>query len=511
MPKNLNETRTSLQGRVAAEKAAQIKTAKTKAAAAWTIAKTMLPEAPNAEQVKFAQSLMTASPTALKVALRHTALNAHFTRIAEQFSKVHKVDLNDLLEDPSILTKEEKAVQTELKGEAKNAGKKVADDRKDAGPLPAEYPEPTRNEPEELDGKHAGEGRPDSWTDGPGSKEAAAKKACEGGCSGDCEHKKEAAAKTAEEGEEHSEEHSEEHTEEAAPEADEFGDADEADADEADADEADEDFDEEGDSADVAADAAGDADETETFDPEKANLEEAAADIEADVERLQDAIAELSEDPEDMSLAPEADVDFDLGGEAEADPEFATEGGEELNLDDIFNEQNMTDKVSALNDEGDDVIEAHEDFFAPSDPSELEAVLEQEEGLTHPGDIFAIEEDAHDPLAAIFASKQASEGIVAPGDLESFFETDLKGDDRDADSDHDGDIFSDVYSSIKQPTRTDQRDTAPKLKEPTGKEATKKAAAGIRRLKPTVGASKSAASNNVNLAALLFTDEQDFA
>ncbi len=509
MSKVPNEARTSLPGRVAAAKAAALKIAQKKSMAAFTIAKSMLPTAPQTEQLKFAQSLMANSMPALKVALQQTAINAHYSRIAQKIEEVHKVDMNDLLEDPSILTKEKSAVTTELKGEAKNAGTKVADDRKDAGPLPAEYPEPKRDEPTELDGQNAAKGRPDSWTEGPG-KEASKKVACAEGCKGDCDHKKEASAKKKAEADAvPAEDAGVAAAAEGAVEGAESGEGEAAPTD----------VPAEG---DAPAEGEGDEGEGEEFDPEKQNLQEAASDIEADVDRLQDAIAEMTGEAGDMTVdgegEGEGEGDFDLFGEGEGSEEEhgdegQGEGGEELNLDDIFEPGAMSDKVSALNDEDSmDVVALNDgdDFFSPSDPSELESLLEQEEDLSSPADMFKLDGAEADPMARLFASAgktAADESIIAPGDLESFFETDLHGDDRDSENDHDGTIFDEVFDRIKQPTREDHRDTEPHLKE-AGKKVEKKQPQGIRKLKPGQGSGKVATTQN--LASLLFTDDADY-
>src|ERR1017187_8533363 len=138
------------------------KEAKTRVASAWTIAKTMLPTAPADVQKTFAASLLTNTTKALKVALRQTAVNAHYTKIAETFKEVHKVELNDLLEDPSILKAEKKSVESELKGDAKAAGSKKADDRKESGPQPDKHDDGRKgSEPKEIDASKAGE-RPDA-------------------------------------------------------------------------------------------------------------------------------------------------------------------------------------------------------------------------------------------------------------------------------------------------------------------------------------------------------------
>jgi hypothetical protein len=573
---NTSNEPNGLKGRVAAEKLAGLKqTAKQKVAAAWTLAKTMLPGAPQAEQLKFASTLMENSPVTLKIALKQTAVNAHWTRVAEQFASVHKVDMNDLLEDPSVLNKETKGVSSELKGDAKSAGAKKADDRKDAGPQPAEYPDPKRDEPAPLDGSNAGKGRPDSWTEGPGAgesvnksaskhgegcecatckkadkkaskhgegcecaeckkdKKASAKKACPDGCNGDkdCEHDhgKKASVKTAEEGEAPV-------AEDAAP-ADEAGaaegEADAAEGDAAGADEAAGDADADAALADADAalpdDGEADAGEGEEFDPAKANLEDAAADLENDINQLQDAIADLSAEPDDITFNGEEGADAEAGA-ADEDAQLAdlfadgaegdasaAEGdaqGEELNLDDIFNENNMSDKVSSLNDEGDNIDElivelnGNDDFFGPSDPSELESILEQEDTIEDPHDIFAIRSSA-DPMAALFGKQASETNIVKPGDIVKALDTDLAGgEDRDSETDHDGTIFEEVLNSIKQPTRDDHR-VGDGYTEPTLKAAAKKVVpkqAGIRKLRP--GSGKTASS--ANLASLLFTDDADY-
>jgi len=93
-----------------AKKASQIRVA-----AAWTIAKTMLPQAPASVQESFATTLLANSSKVLTAALRQTAVNAHYTKLAEKLSEVHKVELNDLLEDESTVNKLKKEVDKELK------------------------------------------------------------------------------------------------------------------------------------------------------------------------------------------------------------------------------------------------------------------------------------------------------------------------------------------------------------------------------------------------------------
>src|SRR5208337_3941221 len=140
---------------------------------------------------------------------------AHYSKLAETFKQVHKVELNDLLEDPSVLNAEKKAVESEVSGDAKNAAAKKADDRKDAGPQTSTYNDGRgcgggkHTEPKAMDaGSSASEteaaGRPENTinkSEGDGkaaSKEAAAKTAkceCEGECK--CASKEAAVAVTA--------------------------------------------------------------------------------------------------------------------------------------------------------------------------------------------------------------------------------------------------------------------------------------------------------------------------
>lgn len=518
-----NPNRTSLAERVAAEKnqAAAAKQLKMRVASAWTLAKTLVPSAPAGEQLKVAKNLLLNSTTALKAMLRQAAVNAHFTRVAEEFKNVHKVDLNDLLEDPSVLSKAESAVLSEIKGEAKNAGK-VADDRKENGEQPETYDEGKRKEPADMDASKAAD-RPK--VDQELKEASAKKKACGEGCKGcdSCkkEDKKEAASKKAED-------------EAAAPAAEAPAENPVEETADAETEAADENAAEGDAEAESGDEAAADETEGEVFDEEKVTLQDAIEDVKADVEVLTEAIETEIGDADEINLA---ELGFEEGAEGEGDDmippaddmfadatdvaEVPAEGdGEELNIDQIFSDENMADKAAALSneDDGDSVMDITS-FFGPSDPADLEVALDQEESLMSPADLFKLDGADDDPMARLFAtaSKQASseEGIVKPGELDSFFETDLSGDDRDADSDHDGDIFADVLESLKAPEsgqHRDKQDSTNELKPaPAGKEAGKKKAGKFPRLAshfdPMKEASKLAGSD---LAGLLMGNDSDF-
>lgn len=124
--------KTNLQERIAAlrasKQAGNSKELKTRVASAWTLAKSLLPTAPSDVQMKMASSLLVNSTQALKASLRQTAINAHYTKLAEKFEQIHKVELNEFLEDESLLNKLKGELERELKGEAKNASAKTADE-----------------------------------------------------------------------------------------------------------------------------------------------------------------------------------------------------------------------------------------------------------------------------------------------------------------------------------------------------------------------------------------------
>jgi len=595
-----NPNRTSLAGRVAAEKrtAAETRQLKMRVASAYTLAKTMLPTGSAEQHVKVAKTLLALSTPVLGAMLRTAAVNAHFTRVAEEFKNVHKVDMNDLLEDPSLLNKEKKAVESELKGDPKNASAKVADDRADCGPQPSTYDEGKRTEPAGMDASDVHEPEQKIWTEGgegkvPVGKEAGKKKACGDECKGcdgckkeasekkaadavdplngdgcnddpDCkrdhEHKKEAAkkketpverlrrelkealeeekkekgkkkdaaAKTAEEGEE------------APPpppdaDADAAGDVESAEGDaEAAADE------HEGEAAEAGAEGEADAEagdtegaedaEDEVFDEEEATLQDAIEDVKDDIDTLTDAIEEELGDADEINLAEEAEGD---GAFDEALADGAAEGGlaeggegavdvpEELNIENIFSDDNFADKVSALNDEEDG-------YFDPSDASELEGILDQEEAIGSPADMFIVEDTEDDPLARIFASEKTAgsgDGIVEWGEMQGHFESDHGNDTRDNDSDHEDDILTEVAKKLKpEPdgqTR-DKQDATNDLKEPKQAGAKKvRRVAGKKAAKPGKDFPKLATHFDPmaqaakiaggNLAALVFPDEADFA
>ncbi|MEI6387902.1 MAG: hypothetical protein WCQ50_14815, partial [Spirochaetota bacterium] len=118
----MSEEKNNLKQRLAAVSVSKNKEARTRVASAWTLAKSLVPTAPADIQYKLASSLLNNETLVLTAALRQTAVNAHYTKVAEKFEQIHKVELNELLENESFLNKIMNEVKSELKGEAKNAG-----------------------------------------------------------------------------------------------------------------------------------------------------------------------------------------------------------------------------------------------------------------------------------------------------------------------------------------------------------------------------------------------------
>lgn len=130
------------------------KSAQQRVAAAWVIAKTMLPGAPVEAQEKLASSLVSAGTRILTAALKQTAINANYTKLAEKLEDVHKISLNDLMENESLLSKLEKEVAKELKTEdpTKIAKAKKADEG-DTAPAADELPAEDVEAPTEMPGE----------------------------------------------------------------------------------------------------------------------------------------------------------------------------------------------------------------------------------------------------------------------------------------------------------------------------------------------------------------------
>lgn len=481
--------------------------AQTRTAAAWAIAKTMLPDAPLSIQTHFATTLLQNSTKVLTAAVRQTATNAYAAKLADDIKRKHKLELNDLLEEPSVLTSAKREVESEVKGDAKNASK-TADDRKDAGPQTETYNDGRgcgggkHTEPAELDAGKAGDRPADTVNKSEESdatlKAAAAKKKAHGAdCEGceKCEGKKaaqsaiKAASASCAECKEGSmcSKHASalKYADDMPVEAPAAEGTEPAPAMDA-----------------PPADAPMDAPAPEMGEPgaaaegETVLTEETKMEMVEKIDEAEQAIQGLLADITGENEAAEEGVGgmSELGlpeEEITMEEQAPAEGGEELKIEDIFDQGSMEDKESSLANQEDDnnsVMadgDSVESFFGPSASQDLEASLEPQ--MASIQDMFAVEGSDADPLAYLFAGKEA--GDVAGMDvLPSFtsetakhFESDTaKGDDRDAASDHESDIWAEALSSIKvedQGSKRDKQDSTNELKTaPEAKKAAKKVA-----------------------------------
>jgi hypothetical protein len=503
------------------------KEAQQRVAAAWTIAKTMLPEAPAEVQKSAAANLLQNSTPVLSSMLRQTAKNAHYSKVAETFKQVHKVEMNDLLEDPSILKGEQSSIASELKGEAKaaKAVEKKADDRKDAGPQPETYSDGRgagggkHTEPKEMDADGAAK-RPENTvnkseggdkvakkveakTDAP--KKAEAKKAeekiackCAEGCKcgsektakcGDCKGDKKcekcaksdkaAAAKTADES-----------AVMDAPPVEEVG-----------------------------GDPMAEAPVEEGIEPpadmppaEEVPAEDNAAEVLSDEKKM--VVEEKIEEAQEAISALEKEI-----------LEESSEG-EELDYSQIFNEEEMDDKVSSLANEGDEHTAGNgEEFFAPSAAENLEASLDEPQ-MASMEDFFSLQGSDSDPLANLIGGIRTAADVAGTDVIPSFtgeaaneFQSEsATGEGRDNENDHDGDLFAEAIENNTPEEggfKREKQDATNELEAPkaaakkapakaVAKAASTKAPAVIKKLKPVVAAEK----KPMDIASALFgTDD----
>src|SRR5271170_3132367 len=411
--------------------------AQQRVAAAWTIAKTMLPTAPAEVQKSAASNLLQNSTKVLNAMLRQTAKNAHYSKLAETFKQVHKVELNDALEDPSVLSSLKKEVASELSGDAKNATAKKADDRKDAGPQTETYNDGRgcgggkHTEPKAMDaGSSASQteasGRPeDTVNKSEGDAKAASKAAAapkkaeeECKCEGECKCASKAAAVAA--AKKADEMPVMDAPVEEAPIEEPMG---EAPIEEAPMDEA----------------------------PIEEGLAEAPSEMPIDEGAEADSAGEVLSDEKQMVVVEKIEEAQEAIKALEQ--EILQEGEEELDLAQVFNEDEMDEKVSALANEGDEHTAGNgEEFFAPSAAESMEASLDDTQ-IASMEDFFSLQGSDSDPLRVLIAGEIRTAAEVAgmsviptsTGELAKAMESNTADtDSRDNENDHDGDLFAEV-------------------------------------------------------------------
>lgn len=465
------------------------KEAQQRVAAAWTIAKTMLPDAPVEKQKVTASAFLALETPVLNAMLRQTAKNAHYSKLAETFKQVHKMELNDLLEDPSVLNGEKKAVESELKGDPKNAAAKVADDRKDAGPQPETYDDGRDgSEPKLMDAGNAAKRPENTINKSEGGDKVASKTAkCEK-CEGECK----CAAKTADEKCADCKEGAKCSKHASAKTADESAVMD----------------------APVEEAPAADMPPAEEMPAEEEAVEPPADMPPAEEAPAEDTAAEVLTDEKKMLVEEKIEEAQEAISALEKEILEESAEGEELDYSQIFNEEEMEDKVSSLANEGDEHVAGNgEEFFAPSAAENLEASLDENQ-FASMEDFFSLKGSDSDPLAHLIAGEIRTAAEVAgfdvvessTGEAAKHFETEAaKGESRDSESDHEGDLFAEAIENVTPEEggfKRVKQDETNELQEP--KKAAKAEAPVIKKLKPVVASE----SKPMDIASALFGDDE---
>ena len=527
------------------------KEAQQRVAAAWTIAKTMLPSAPADVQKAAAQNLLQNPTKVLNAMLRQTAKNAHYskeadkfaashktdivafaTKQAESFQSVHKTEQNDLLESPSVLSSEKSSVEKELKGDPKSATSKKADDTKDAGPQPATFddgrcypskdttpaamhadspksqteadhrPMDTINKSEgDKAGKEASAKKSDfgdkkappfGKKDEKAEKSAAKCDKCEGeckcaaktaaDCGADCKGcDKCASAKIA--------------AIHAAVAQSKKADLPPMDAPAPDA---------------GAPEMGGELGAEPPMDA--APAEEMPMDLPADEGAEGDTSAEVLSDEKKMVVEEKIEEAENAIHALEA--EILNESEEELDLAQVFNEDDMEEKVSALANEGDEHTAGNgEEYFAPTSAESLEASLDEPQ-MASMEDFFSLQGSDSDPLAHLIAgeiktAEQVAGHEVIPsntGELANKMESNTADtDNRDNENDHDGDLFAEAIEDQKPEDggfKRVKQDETNEMEAP--KSASKAKATVIKKLKPVTASEQ----KPVDIASALFGNDE---
>jgi hypothetical protein len=244
------------------------------------------------------------------------------------------------------------------------------------------------------------------------------------------------------------------------------------------------------------------------------DLGEKADELADEIHQLEEAVDKEEKEGEKV---PEGVVESE-GDELEAGlPEGE---GQELKLEEIFNDEEMGEKAAALANEGDP---GGTDFFAPSAAAEMEASLEEGDGMGTISDMFNRQGSDDDPLAALMTVKSAAEvaGIsVVPsytGEAAKHFEqNEAAKETRNTSSDHEDDLWAEVIPDGKpeeQGAKRTPQDATNELKPPkeaSAKEGEKKAAAPaapptLKKIKPVIASDKE--PPRIDVASALFADD----
>jgi hypothetical protein len=530
------------------------KEAQQRVAAAWTIAKTMLPSAPAEIQKAAAQNLLQNPTRVLNAMLRQTAKNAHYSKEAEKFAATHKTDMvafatkqaesfqsvhkkeqNDLLEEPSVLASEKKSVEGELKGDPKNASaSKTADDTKDAGPQLATYDDgrcyPSKDTtPAEM---HADSSKSQTEADhrpmdtinksegDKAGKEASAKSkaACGKDCKGCDKCEKKAATEKCSKCEGECKCASKVACGKDCDGCEKCASAKKAAIDAAVAKKAKSKkadlppMDAPAPEGDMGAPAELGAEPPMDAPAEEMPMDELPVDEGAEG----DTSAEVLSDEKKMIVEEKIEEAENAIHALEA--EILNESEEELDLAQVFNEDDMEEKVSALANEGDEHTAGNgEEYFAPSAAESMEASLDEPQ-MASMEDFFSLQGSDNDPLAHLIAgdiktAEQVAGHEVIPsftGELANKMESNTADtDNRDNESDHDGDLFAEAIEDQKPEDggfKRVKQDETNEMEAPKSASKTAPKASVIKKLKPVVASE----SKPFDIAQALFGNDDEF-
>jgi hypothetical protein len=236
---------------------------------------------------------------------------------------------------------------------------------------------------------------------------------------------------------------------------------------------------------------------------EEAPAEDSAAEVLTDEKKM--LVEEKIEEAQEAISALEKEI---LEESAE---------GEELDYSQIFNEENMDEKVSSLANEGEKQADGDgngEEYFAPSASGALEASLDEPQ-MASMDDFFSLKGSDSDPLAHLIAGEIKSAADVAgvevvpsnTGEAANHFEYEsAKGEARDNESDHEGDLFAEAIGDAKAEDggfKRVKQDETNELEAP--KAASKgKEAPVIKKLKSVVASSP----KPIDIASALFGNDE---
>jgi hypothetical protein len=337
---------------------------------------------------------------------------------------------------------------------------KKADDRKDAGPVPAAYPEPTRKEPAEIDAGKAGNREKYTVDKSMNDQKVTPKEAARTKRATNCDTC----------GEDHLEgecKMASKKTKKAGPE-------------------------------DMAPPAAG-----PTAPPVEEDYDMPLPPMSEEDGEGEDHEGESEEvvgDEEKLEVVEQID---DVIQDIEHIKDEIEENSEELNLESIFDNDKLEDKEASLANNGNVTAGEDDNDFLPSSARNMEAGMEE----SPIGDMFDLTASDADPMARLLGSTKYAEveasmsKVVKPGDIAQTFKTDAVGKDpRDNETDHEDSMLADILKSLDQDDYDTTRDQTSHQEEPNTKVGTRKS---ITKLKTVVAAPKA----EPNLAYLLFNDD----